>query len=506
MKTLWVFGHQLSTRLQGFKQIDKQDDVILMIEARSRSTWKKYHKKKLVLIFAAMRAFADELRTQGYTVDYYKVDSFQQGWELHAAKYAPAQLLYHPPTDYGWRQQLKKWATSVEATLDVVELEEDLFLVPEKRWAELLPDGKSWVMDHVYRTLRRERRVLMEGDQPVGGKFSYDADNRKPPGKNMPTFHPPLTFEPSEQTRIVMEEVEQEYATNPGSTKGFHLPVSRDEAQRAFDHFLEFRLPTFGDYQDAMVEGNGVMSHSLISSALNIGLLDPLEIIQAAEQRYLAGAAPLAAVEGFIRQILGWREYVRGVYLRLMPAYASVNELEHTRPLPSMFWEPERTEMNCLKQCISEVHETGYGHHIQRLMIIGNYANLAGLDPQQVAEWFNVMYTDAHDWVVLPNVLGMALYADGGRMATKPYISSAAYIHKMSNYCSNCIYDPKDKTSDNACPFNALYWNFLARHEQRLSDNPRMTMMYAALRKMTPEQRAYVEQRSAQHYHNSDVQ
>ncbi|WP_203364047.1 cryptochrome/photolyase family protein [Bacillus sp. REN10] len=498
MATWWLFGHQLSTDLEGFQQIEKEKDIILMIEARSRSVWHQYHKKKLVLIFSAMRHFAAELRSQGYQVDYYKVESFDEGWKQHMSKHHPIHLRLHLPTDFRLRKKLEKWLmkTSEQGVEIKVFTEDSLFLVPEKQWEQLLPSRAQWKLDPIYRQLRKEHGILMDGIHPAGGKWSYDAENRKPPKKGL-RFIPPLFIEADDMTKQVIAEVEQEYSTHFGSTEDFAYLVTRQQAYETLSYFIEFRLPTFGDYQDAMLLEDPFMSHSLLAAAMNIGLLHPLEVIHKAEHAYRAGLAPLASVEGFIRQILGWREYIRGVYLRLMPEYAKVNELEHTNPLPSFYWDAD-TKMNCLATVVSEVHQHAYSHHIQRLMVLGNFANLARVNPQQVVDWFNQVYIDAHDWVVLPNVLGMALYADGGKMSTKPYISSGQYIKRMSNYCKQCVFDPAKRSGDNACPFTILFWDYLDDHQEKLSTHPRMAMMYKNLKRIDEEEKKQIKQQAQQ--------
>lgn len=486
-RTLWIFGHQLNVGLPGFSNLHKERDQILMIEAYSHSTWKKYHKKKLTLILSAMRHFARTLEEEGYQVDYKKSSTFQEGFREHRETHQPSEVIYHVPTDWKMRSALKKWSEEIRKDgITVLSFEESpLFLIGEEEWNSLLPAHKTWKLDTVYRTLRKRFAVLVDGNEPVGGKWSYDSENRKPPNKGL-SFVEPTTFVPDAITEEVMKEVETQFPDHPGTTDEFSLPVTHEHAEQALKHFITARLGTFGDYQDAMIEQNPYMSHSLISSSLNIGLLDPLSVIQEAERAYEDGFASLASVEGFIRQILGWREYIRGVYLRTMPSYEFVNEFKHDFTLPAFYWNGD-TKMNCIHQCVSEVVDNGYNHHIQRLMVLGNFANLLGVNPQELSDWFNTMYTDAHDWVVLPNVLGMALYADGGRMSTKPYISSGQYIHKMSNYCKSCFYHVKERVGEKACPFNALYWHFIMRNARKLSDNPRMKMMYRILEKMTEE-------------------
>ena len=494
MQTLWILGHQLSTQLAGIQTISKKDDIILFIESRTRSEWLPYHKQKIVLIFSGMRHFAAELRSEGYRVDYRFANTFKEGLDAHIAEFSPNMFIAHWPTDWTMRRLMDRWADET-TNIPIIRLDESaLFLVEREEWPSLLPlNQKTWRMETTYQKLRRRFNVLMDGNDPVGGAWNYDRENRKRPDKNK-IFIEAITFEPDDITRQVMTDVKSNFPDHPGNISSFLWPVTRSQAQRALDHFIQYRLPDFGDHQDAMLEGNPFMSHSLLASAINIGLLQPLEVIVAAEQAYRNGQAPLAAVEGFIRQILGWREYVRGVYIVMGPSYSLTNELEHVKDLPAAYWGAP-SKMNCLNQCVSEVLDNSYSHHIQRLMVLGNFALLYGVNPKQVNDWFNQMYVDAFDWVVTPNVIGMSQHADGGRMASKPYVSSAQYIKKMSNYCANCHYDPDLKIGESACPFNAMYWAFINRHESRWAKNPRMSMIVASWNKMDPADRqALLEQ------------
>ncbi len=489
MVTLWLFEHQLTENMQGFNLLDRKRDVILFVEAKSRATWQPYHKQKLVFMFSSMRHFAQRLRQQGYRVDYRKSESYNAGVNEHIADFDATQFILHLPTDWRMRQRLLRWAnTQLTLGRKVTFLEEDaLFLVKETEWATFLPKNKPWRMDTFYRKLRKQHQILMDGNEPVGGRWSFDHENRKPPKRSV-QFIPPLAFEPDQITCDAIEDVEREFPEHFGRISNFGLPVTHEDAEAMLEQFLKFRLHTFGDYQDAMLIQDPVMSHSLLASAINVGLLDPMKVIRMAEQVYCDGLAPIAAVEGFIRQIMGWREYVRGVYLRSMPAYQQENALEHHRSLPAFYWSAD-TKMRCVKECVQTVIDTGYNHHIQRLMVLGNFANLAGIEPKQVADWFNLAYVDAHDWVVLPNVLGMALFADGGRMSTKPYVSTGNYIEKMSDYCQSCAYDIKEKTSEDACPFHALYWHFIDRHQEKLRANPRMSIILSQWSKQTAKTR-----------------
>lgn len=477
MKTLWILENQLNENLEGFRMIDRQRDVVLFIESRDRTLFKHEHKQKLVLVFSAMRHFAMELKEKGYTVDYRKADNFSVGLRDHFVNYPSKKCLIHEPTDHRIRTMINKELIYAENIMTEILSERPLFLVEKKEWDFYLPQGQLWKQDEIYRKLRKERGVLMEKGRPIGGKWSFDSENRKSPQKGL-TFPESIQFPVDSITQEVIDQVEKEYSDHFGELKNFSWPVTREDALKVLKLFIEQRLVTFGDYQDAMIQGNPWMSHSLLSGAINLGLLAPAEVIKMAEEAYHQGKAPLPAVEGFIRQILGWREYIRGVYLQSMPEYENVNFFNHQNHLPAYYWTGE-TKINCVSTTVNEAIKNGYNHHIQRLMVLGNWANLLRVRPQNVADWFLEAYVDAYDWVVLPNVLGMALYSDGGLMSTKPYISSGQYIHRMSNYCESCYYAINEKVGEKSCPFHALYWLFLEDHRDLLQKNPRMRLMYA---------------------------
>ncbi|WP_079478472.1 cryptochrome/photolyase family protein [Halobacillus salinus] len=495
MSTRWIFGNQLCMDLPIIKEADKENDVILMVEAKSRALWQSYHKQKLTLIFSSMRHFAEELKDKGYTVDYRKADSFRDGWEEHKNAYDSREVHLTHVTDDRMRRAIEKWEQELPKEITVhYEEERPLFLLSKEEVKDRLPGDGPWQADAFYRKMRKDFDILMEDDSPIGGKWSFDQENRKPAKSDM-EFPKKRTFRPDEMTKQVMEEVEENYGDHPGSLDSFIWPVTRQEALKALNQFISDRLPLFGTYQDAMLTDEPFMSHAVLSSAINIGFLKPSEVIEKAEQAYYDGEAPLNAVEGFIRQVVGWREYMRGIYLKKMPAYKKVNVFDHDTDLPSFFYTGE-TKMKCMEQSIKPVVDVGYNHHIQRLMVLGNFANLFGISPQQTSDWFNEMYVDAYDWVVLPNVLGMALYADGGVLSTKPYVSSANYINKMSDYCEECPFNPKHKTEEDACPFNALYWAFLDRHEDKLGDNPRMKLIYSQWNKRKEEDKEALRSKS----------
>ncbi|MEM1398699.1 MAG: cryptochrome/photolyase family protein, partial [Pseudomonadota bacterium] len=351
---------------------------------------------------------------------------------------------------------------------------------------------KQLRMEYFYRDMRRKTGLLMDGDEPVGGKWNFDAENRKRPPSEL-VYPEPLDLSPDPVTRDVLTLVETRCGDHFGELEPFRFAVTRKDALRVLDQFIETRLALYGDYQDAMVTGQPFVFHSLLSAYINIGLLDPIEVCRAVERAYDDGAVPINAAEGFIRQIIGWREYIRGIYWRQMPDYGEENFLLAERALPDFYWTGN-TDMACLAAAIGQTIEEAYAHHIQRLMITGNFALLAGVTPKEIHEWYLGVYIDAFEWVELPNTLGMSQFADGGLLASKPYAASGNYINKMSDYCRDCRYDVKQKTGSDACPFNPLYWDFLARNQDRLRGNPRLGQIYRVWDKMDVEkQNAYRE-------------
>lgn len=477
-----VLGDQLSRAISALDGLET-GDVVLMMEVAEETTYVAHHKQKLVLFLSAMRHFAEDLRGRGIEVDYIRLDEEGNtgdfGGELARAvkRHKPARVVATEPGEWRVAKAMARW----EETLGLeVEIRPDSrFFATHRRFADWARGRSQWRMEHFYREMRRETGLLMEGDEPAGGTWNFDADNRKP----WPATKPPpkrLRFRPDEVTRKVMALVEARFAANIGTLDRFEWPVTHHEARAALRDFIDNALPRFGDYQDAMKADAPFLNHSLLSPALNIGLLTPREVCAAAEAAWKEGRAPLNAVEGFIRQILGWREYVRGVYWTRMPAYAEANALKATRPLPGFYWTG-KTEMRCLSQAIGQTIDHAYSHHIQRLMVTGNFALLAGIAPREIERWYLEVYADALEWVEMPNTLGMAVFADGGKMASKPYAASGAYIDRMSDFCGACAYDVKRKTGEGACPFNALYWAFLIRNRDVLKGNPRLAMPYRTL-------------------------
>ena len=490
MSTLRVIlGDQLSQNLSSLRDANKHSDIIFMCEVAEEATYVKHHKKKIAFLFSAMRHFAQSLENEGYNVRYTKLDDPQnagsfKGEVARAIKaHHPEKIVVTHPGEYRVLEDIRSWQDEFSVPVEICE--DDRFLATLNGFAEWAKGRKELRMEFFYREMRKKHNILMDGDIPVGGKWNYDAENRKPPkeGLNIPQ---PFSAPEDAITKEVKKLVSSKFESHFGDIDPFYFAVTRQDALKALESFMTYRLANFGDYQDAMIEGEPWMYHSHISFYLNCGLLEPMEVIHKAEQAYKNNNIPLNAVEGFIRQILGWREYIRGFYWHFMPDLAHKNALNAQRKLPDFYWTA-KTDMNCLKQCVTETKQNAYAHHIQRLMVLGNFALLAGIDPKEVNEWYLIVYADAYEWVEMPNVSSMILYADGGKLASKPYAASGAYINRMSDYCKNCRFNPKEKTSENACPFNALYWDFLARNKDKLKGNPRMGMMYKNLERMAED-------------------
>lgn len=487
-----VLGDQLSHELASLRGGPSSDAIVLLMEVRDEATYVRHHKRKIALIFSAMRHFAEELRAKGWHVDYISIDdadssgSFTGEVQRAVDRHRPTSIRIVEPGEWRVKLMIDGWAKRFKLPVDV--LDDDRFIcgiLEFQAWAQARSD---LVMEFFYRDMRRKTGLLMDADgKPEGGEWNFDKDNRAPPKRGL-NYPEPMHFQPDATTQQVLALVEDRFSGHFGSLDKFSLPVTAGQARRALAHFVRTALPDFGTYQDAMVTGQDWLYHSWLSPALNLGLLTPIEVAQAAADAYATGNVPLNAAEGFIRQIIGWREYVRGYYWLEMPEVGYANALEAARPLPEFYWSGE-TDMLCLSEAVRNTRDNSYAHHIQRLMVLGNFAMLAGVRPQDVADWFLVVYADAYEWVELPNVIGMSQHADGGRLATKPYAGGGAYINRMSDYCGKCHYDVKKKTGPDACPFNALYWDFLARHERRFRRNRRMVQMYANWDRMKPEMR-----------------
>ena len=491
-----ILGDQLTRTLSSLRGRSKDDTVILMMEVHDEATYVKHHKQKIVLIFSAMRHFAAELRDAGWSVDYVTLDdpdnsgSFTGEVARAVERHAPRAIHIAEAGEWRVQQAIEEWPDKFACAVDI--LPDDRFVCTHEEFRDWAEGRKHLTMEHFYREMRRKTGLLMKADgegnlRPEGGEWNYDKDNREPPGEQM---NPPPApkFEPDEMTREVIALVEKRFGDHFGSLERFEWPVTRAQAEKAADAFFTQRIEKFGPYQDAMVHGQDDLYHSMLSTSINCGLLDPLELCERAQAAYEEGAAPINSVEGFIRQIIGWREFVRGFYWLHMPGLESDNALGAARALPEFFWTGE-TDMRCLADCIRSTHDNAHAHHIQRLMVLGNFCLIAGIDPAQVQDWYLVVYADAYQWVELPNVAGMILYADGGKLATKPYAASGNYINKMSNYCRGCRYKVSVKTGPDACPFNPLYWHFLHRNRGRLSGNPRLAQPYRTWDRMSDERR-----------------
>jgi deoxyribodipyrimidine photolyase-related protein len=439
-----------------------------------------------------MRHFAADLESRDLPLHYQELEhegdcsSFGLSLEDFLKKHSPERVILTRPGEHSVLVEIEQVCIGLHCELELRE--DNTFLCSLDQFADHARDRKQLRMEYFYREMRRKHSVLMDGKQPVGGKWNFDSSNRRAFGKEGPqTLFKRLQLDPDKVTLEVIELVNSRFADHPGNLDRFNWPVNRRQALACLDDFINNHLAGFGPHQDAMWTGEPFLSHSLIASSLNLKFLNPQEVITAAESAYRNGAAPIESVEGFIRQILGWREYVRGIYWMEMPGYLERNQLEATNPLPKFYWNGD-TEMVCMRAVIEQTLESGYAHHIQRLMVTGLYALLAGVNPQEVHKWYLSVYVDAVEWVELPNTLGMSQYADGGIMASKPYAATGKYISRMSNYCIGCRYNPAKRTGDDACPFTVLYWDFLARNEGRLKGNHRMGMQLRNLRNISGQE------------------
>ena len=487
-----VLGDQLSPGLASLRDVDRADAVVLMVEVADETTYVWHHKKKIALILSAMRHFAAELRAGGWTVDYVELDAAGNTGnftgEVGRALTRHAATAIRTVEAGEWRvlAMQQGWTAAFGVPVDI--LPDDRFLCSTAEFTEWAAARKRLVMEDFYREMRKRTGILMSFGKPVGNKWNFDHDNRKVPprGLNTPGV---ATFEPDAVTRDVLRLVAARFDAHFGDLEPFRFAVTRTQALAALGHFVEHALPRFGDYQDAMVAGQDHLWHAALSPYINCGLLGPREVIDAAVRAHVDGHAPLNAVEGFVRQILGWREYVRGVYWLSGPDYTRSNALGAARDLPDFYWTGQ-TDMRCMAEAIGGTRREAYAHHIHRLMVLGNFAMLAGVDPHQVHVWYLIVYADAYEWVEAPNVIGMSQFADGGVLGSKPYAGGGAYIDRMSDYCGRCRYSVKLKTGPDACPFNALYWDFLARHRERLQSNQRLWRMYDGWDRLGPERQA----------------
>ncbi len=489
--SVWVLGDQLIFSHPGLAM---SPETVLMVESLERAGKLSWHRQKLALVWSAMRHFADALRKQGYEVDYQEqASSTRQALRRHLERYRPDRLILMETAEYGRARRLA--ATARTLGVDVRVVPNTMFVSDRQAFVSWVEDRKRIRLEAFYRDIRRRLSLLMDNGEPAGGQWNYDKQNRQRPSKDM-VFPTVPHLEPDAVTSSVLSTVAERSGLF-GELRPFTWPVTHADAKAFFEDFLDHRLDCFGPYEDAMVERSRSLCHSLISPLLNIGLLDPLEVCEKVEARYDAGQARLNSVEGFIRQVIGWREFVYCVYHHFMPAYLQSNFFDADLPLPDFYWTGE-TSMRCVAEAVQTVRATGINHHIQRLMITGNLALLLGVNPQAVNRWYLSVYVDAYEWVVTPNVLGLALFADGGIIATKPYAASANYINKMSDHCRHCEYDRRQAVGEGACPFNALYWDFMARNQAQLEDNSRMGLMLSMLKRKDPADLQAIRHRAAE--------
>jgi deoxyribodipyrimidine photolyase-related protein len=471
-KTLLLLSTNLNTR---YLRTDMDDVYVITTDEQFRLF--TYHQTRIVLHQSAAIHFAQEHQL---------ILRQESSYQDIANSLSKTEIYLYDPVDVDHKQRIVDAFSAFS-----------VHFLPDINFFHLDPNAllsnPPYKLDPLYRKWRQQHNILMENQKPVGGKFSFDTENRKTAPKQWDVPQPPQ-FNADDITLNVIGDVASRFSTHPSSSVAFEYPVTRDHALATLNHFITYRLPYFGDHQDAMLMNEPWMAHSLLSSSINLGLLFVDEVVHAVEQ----ADAPIAAREGFIRQVLGWREYIRAIYVAQMPSYITHNSLNHHHPLPPLMYTAA-TSMNCLANVVQETIDHAYNHHIQRLMILGNITTLLGVDPNKVREWFNEMYVDSFDWVVTPNVMGMASYADGGLMSTKPYVASANYINKMSNYCKGCKFDPTQKTGENACPVNVWYYDFLDRHQDILATNPRMVYMYSNYRKL-PETTLHEIKKTAQRY------
>lgn len=490
---IWILGDQLWSQQAALKSADSNFEIpIILIESLEFVRVRPYHRQKLVLVWSAMRHFAAELREAGWSVTYIITEeTIETPLKKWIKDHQITQLRVMIPND----RPFQEFIQNLNLSCQIDWLENNHFLwntIEFKQWSK---GRKRLLMEDFYRESRKRFNILMEEKQPIGNRWNFDSENRKPPKEKLNPPNP-LWFEPDDMTQETIKQVNQLSLPLYGKTEPFRWAVTRQQALQVLQSFIAEGLPNFGTYQDAMVTGERTLWHALLSPYLNLGLLHPLEVIQAVENAYYQQSLPLNCVEGFIRQVLGWREYMQGIYQLMDTDYSQHNWFNHTQSLPRFFWEAEKTDMNCLSQVLSQVETTGYAHHIQRLMVLSNFALIAGLSPQEVENWFHAVFIDAYDWVMQTNVIGMGLFADGGILASKPYAASANYLNKMSNYCKGCVYNPRHRTGEKACPFNVFYWDFLDRHREKLKSQGRMNLVLRHLDKMSENERQMIHQQA----------
>ncbi|MCE2993107.1 MAG: cryptochrome/photolyase family protein [Alphaproteobacteria bacterium] len=491
-----LLGDQLSLNVSALTGASKKTDIILMTEVSEETLYAPHHKKKLVLVLSAMRHFAEELKQLGFNVEYVYLDDTNNTGNLTSelqrfiSKHRPKKIIITEPSEYRVLSYYQNLKAHINVELEIRE--DDRFISNKREFENIFSNKKTYLMETFYRKMRQKTGLLMENNKPIGAKWNYDKDNRNPIPSNVKPPKIPY-FTPDQITLDVISLIEKRFAQNFGDAFDFFFAVTKKEAEIAFDDFINNRLTNFGEYQDAMRDDLEFGFHSIISMYMNIGLLSAVECCKKVEQAYHNKKCNISSAEGFIRQVIGWREYIRGIYWLKMPEYKTLNFFNNTRKLPSFYWDENKTEMQCLKSAIKQTRVHAYSHHIQRLMITGNFAMLIGVSPDELDEWYMGVYIDAFEWVEMPNTRGMASYADGGIVGTKPYAASGKYINRMSNFCDNCKYDPNKVIGENACPFNYLYWNFIINHKEKLEGNHRMLYSYLTLKKKSDKEIAAIK-------------
>ncbi len=467
--TVWVLGDQLNRQISALRDATPDTHRVLMVESTTKLAGKRWHRQRAHFVLASMRRFADELRAAGFDVDYRHADSLRSGYHEHVAEFSPSHVIATEPASWGGLELLRD--------LDVEVVRSNQFLCHYDDFAAWANGRRQLKMEDFYRWQRRRLGYLMDADEPVAGRWNFDDENRERPPKSGNPWPDPQCSTLDDLDRAVLGDLPDDcWGAEPDGT----WATTRLAALSRLRHFVDDVLPMFGPHEDAMVERSWHLAHSVLSPYLNIGLLLPGEVCDAVQDAFDEGRVPIASAEGFIRQVIGWREYVWGVYWLWMPEYRGRNALGADRPLPPVFRGEAATDMNCVANCMSTLHDRAYNHHIQRLMVLGNLAMLHGVDPWEMTEWMWSSFVDGAEWVMLPNVIGMSQWADGGMMATKPYAAGGNYIDKMSDYCGSCRYDRKQRVGGNACPFTTLYWDFLARHHDLLVKNPRVARQVRA--------------------------
>jgi len=487
-----ILGDQLDRESNALEDFDPKRDALWMAECAGEATHVWSHQARIGIFLASMRHFRDDMRARDWPLHYRALDEHTHAQlddvlREDLRKLKPERVVLVRPGEWRVREALR--AAAKDEGVEYAERPDRHFFIEPEEFAEWVGARREIRMEHFYRWMRRRFDVLMDNDKPTGGNWNYDHDNRKSFGKKGPgMLLAPKRFAPDAITREVLDLVAERFGDHPGSLEAFHWPVTPKQAKQALKDFIDHRLAAFGQWQDAMWSGEPWLYHARLSTALNLKLLDPREVVQAAVNALKSGRAELAAVEGFVRQVLGWREFIRGMYWRDMPKLLQGNALKAHAPLPTFYWTGD-TDMNCLREALGQTLQHGYAHHIQRLMVTGNFALMLGVEPAQIHAWYLAIYVDAVEWVEAPNVMGMSQFADGGKMVSKPYCSSGRYIQRMSNYCDDCRFKPDKAVGDDACPFTTLYWDFLDRHQTRFAHHPRAALQWKSLERLSEDER-----------------